>query len=314
MAGPEAEYAVEFSAVISCYREERTIREFHRRLRHTLADLGRSFEIVYVNDGSRDGTLSILREIYAEDPSVSTVIDLFDNSGAPAAVAAGCVAARGRHFIFLDSDLQLDPEELPKLVREFDRPVDFVNGVRRERRDRATRATVSRGFNAALRWLSGAQLQDLFCTFKVVRGELVRGLGLGPYRGLYPVQLAIAARDCAEVEVEHHPRPEGSSNWRLAALFGLALDTVLGSTRYPFQVVGWLGLAFAAAGLLAVAVASLFGAGLPSLGWMIVVLALTVNLGAVVLVAEYLVRLHGVLLGSPRYIVRSCWQRQPGGN
>jgi hypothetical protein len=94
-------------------------------------------------------------------------------------------------------------------------------------------------------------------------------------------------------------------------LFSLALDTLLGSARYPFQVFGWLGLVFVAIGLAGIAVASLFGAGTATLGWIVMLLALTMNLCALILAAEYLVRLHAVLQGSPRYIVRASWQRPP---
>lgn len=303
---------IEFSAVITCYREEQTIREFHRRLSTTLREIGRPFEIVYVNDGSVDRTLPLLLEIFAEDPCVGAVLDLCRNSGSPAAVAAGCTAARGRNFIFLDSDLQLEPEDLPRLVREFDRPVDLVNGVRRSRRDSWQRAAASKAFNLALRWVSGVRLLDMFCTFKVARGELVRGLAPGPANVMNPVHLAAAARDWADVPVAHHARPHGSSNWRLAGLLALAVDTVLGSVRYPFQIVGLLGFVFAAVALFGAGLFTLVGspASLGGWGWMLVLFALALNLLALFLIGEYLVRLHRAALGPPRYIVRALWRRE----
>lgn len=311
MAGDEAEYEVEFSAIISCYREERTIREFHRRLSGALAGLGRSFEIVYVNDGSRDGTLSILREIYAEDRGVGVLIDLMRNSGSAAAVAAGCAAARGRHFIFLDSDLQLDPEDLPGLIREFDRPVDLVNGVRHERRDTWGRTMASRAFNATLRWFSGSPLLDPFCTFKVARGALVRGLAPGPHRVMNPVHLAAAARDCANVPVAHHGRPHGHSNWTLAGLLALALHTVLGSARHPFQIIALIGLAAAAAALIGTAAAELVEARTlaSAIAWMLGLALLALDLCSLYLLGEYLRRVRRAAQGPPRYIVRASWQR-----
>jgi len=222
---------VEFSAVITCYQEADSIREFHGRLRGTLERLGRSFEIVYVNDGSTDATLQVLWEIYASDPGVESLIDLAGNYGPAAAVAAGCVAARGRHFIFLDSDLQLDPEELPLLMGEFDKGVDLVNGVRHRRRDHWLRRNVSRMFNACLRWISGARVADLGCTFKVVRGTLIRSLVTGPQQALNPVHLAATARSCSDVPVSHHPRRYGTSGWSLSMLLTFAAGTIVGLYR-----------------------------------------------------------------------------------
>lgn len=312
----EQEYPVEFSAVITCYREEQTVREFHSRLRKALDGLGRSFEIVYVDDGSTDATLQILLELYDEDPRVGIVIDLFKNSGSAAAVAAGCVAARGRHFIFMDSDLQLDPEDLPGLLREFDKGADLVNGVRRERQDPWARRIASKMVNAALRRMSGAQVLDLGCTFKVAHGRLIRSLAPGPYRVLNPVHLAAGARNCANVPVAHHPRRYGSSGWSFAALLALTADTVLGLSRHPFEILSVVNLLVASAIVLRIA-AGVFTtrAILPPItnGLLlnVAVLSLATIVGVVCLVGEYVLRMHRSIEGPPRYIIRSIWCREP---
>ena len=288
------------------------MREFHARLRRVLGTLGRPFEIVYVNDGSTDGTLDTLLAIYEEDPSVGVVVDLFRNSGSPAAVAAGCVAARGRHFIFIDSDLQLDPEDLPRLVREFDEGVDLVNGVRRERRDSWARRAASKVFNVSLRRMSGARALDLGCTFKVVRGELVRGLAPGPSRVLNPVFLAAAARDCANVPVAHHPRRYGSSGWTLSAFLALTADTVLGLSRLLFQVLSLLNVVVASGALVGLA-ARLLTARVPVVTTrtlaVVVVLGMSAIFGVVCVVGEYVLRARRAVDGPPRYIVRSVLRR-----
>ncbi len=306
------EYPVEFSAVISCYFEEVTIREFHRRLRAALQATGHSFEIVYVNDGSTDGTLAALLEIYEADTAVGIVIDLMKNSGSAAAVAAGCVEARGRHFIFLDSDLQLEPEDLPRLMQEFDKGADLVNGLRRTRNDTWMRTTASRLLQPGLRWLSGAQLADLFCTFKVVHGQLVRGLGPGPRRVLNPVHLAAAARDWADVLVEHHPRPHGSSNWTVAGLLGLILDTLFGLPRNPFRLIGEAAVLSSVLLALYVAFGSLAGEAAKALTPPVLALGLSVVIVVLWLIGEYLLQLHRSLYGAPRYMVRALWRRTLG--
>jgi undecaprenyl-phosphate 4-deoxy-4-formamido-L-arabinose transferase len=310
----QPEYPVEFSAVISCYLEQASMREFHARLRHALAGLGRSFEIVYVNDGSTDGTLEVLHAIYEEDPSVGMVIDLFRNSGSAAAVAAGCSAARGRHFIFMDSDLQLDPEDLPRLVEAFDRGVDLVNGYRRGRRDPWLRRAASRIVNFALRRMSGAQVVDLGCTFKVAHGRLIRGLAPGPYRVLNPIHLAAAARDCANVPVAHHPRPYGSSGWTLSAFLVLTMDTLLGLSRHPFQLLSLVNALAASAVVLRIVVAmftsrTVLPAVTNGLLLSVGLLTLATIFGVVCLVGEYVLRTHRSVDGPPRYVIRSVWSR-----
>jgi len=307
---------VEFSAVISCYREERSLRQFHERLRKALDGLGRSFEIVYVNDGSTDATLPILLELYEEDPRIGVVIDLFKNSGSAAAVAAGVAAARGRHFILMDSDLQLDPEDLPRLVAEFDKGADLVNGVRRERQDPWMRKAASKIVNVALRRLWGAQVLDLGCTFKVAHGQLMRGLAPGPYRVLNPVHLVAAARDCVNVPVSHHPRPYGSSGWALSGLLALMIDTVLGLSRHPFQILSLVNALVVtllvlriAAGL--VTTRTILPQVTTGLLLTVALLSLATIVAVVCLVGEYVLRVHRAVEGPPRYIIRSMWCRPP---
>ncbi len=310
----EEDYPVEFSAVITCYREESSMREFHARLRKALDALGRSYEIVYVNDGSTDATLEILLAIYDQDPSVGVVIDLFQNSGSAAAVAAGCAAARGRHFIFMDSDLQLDPEDLPRLVKEFGNGVDLVNGCRRGRRDPWGRRVVSKIINASLRRMSGTQVLDLGCTFKVAHGRLIRGLAPGPSRPLNPVHLAAAARLSANVPVAHHPRPYGESGWRFSSFLALTADTVLGLSRHPFQVLSLVNALVAFLIVLRIA-AAMFTTRtvLPTItnGLLLSValLSLATIFGVVCLVGEYVLRTHRSIDGPPRYVIRSTWSR-----
>ena len=127
--------APEFSAIITCYFEEKSIDEFHARLSRALESLGRTYEILFVNDGSTDKTFEKLEAIFERDPHVAAVLDLFKNSGQAAAMTAGFTHARGRHFIFMDSDLQLDPAELPRLVAKYDEGCDLVSGFRKNRKD-----------------------------------------------------------------------------------------------------------------------------------------------------------------------------------
>src|SRR5581483_7785681 len=169
----------QLSVIITCYYEEKSIDEFYGRLRKTLEGTRRSFEIVMVNDGSTDGTIARLKAIHARDAGV-TVVDLLRNSGQVCAMAAGVAHATGEDFVFMDSDLQLDPEELPLLLAEFDKDADLVSGARKDRRDPIHRRVFSYFGNLILRRMTRAPFSDFGCTFKVYRGALIRGAQLGP--------------------------------------------------------------------------------------------------------------------------------------
>ena len=144
----------EFSVIITCYYEEKSIEEFYTRLSGTLESTGRSYEIVFVNDGSTDKTFDRLQSIFDKDPHVRVIMDLFSNAGQGCAITAGITEARGRHFVFMDSDLQLDPEDFPLLLAEFDKGADIVTGWRKERHDSLSRVIPSKLANVIMRRVS----------------------------------------------------------------------------------------------------------------------------------------------------------------
>ena len=126
----------EFSVIITCYYEEQSILEFHERLTKALQSLGRTFEIVMVNDGSTDATFERLKSIFEKDAHVTTIVDLFRNTGQPCAMAAGIAHARGKDFIFMDSDLQLDPDPRMRFGRGGSVILEFLlTGVEQSQGD-----------------------------------------------------------------------------------------------------------------------------------------------------------------------------------
>ena len=133
----------DLSAVIACYNEEESIGTFHRRLAAALESSGRSYELIFVNDGSEDDTLGRLLGVLEADPKVSAVVDLYSNAGQANATTPGIMLARGAAIRVMDSDLQLDPEELPKLLEAYDAGYDIVTGYRRERHDSSLRRVPS---------------------------------------------------------------------------------------------------------------------------------------------------------------------------
>jgi undecaprenyl-phosphate 4-deoxy-4-formamido-L-arabinose transferase len=309
----------EFSVVVTCHFEEDSIDAFHGRLRRTLDGLGRSHELILVNDGSTDGTLARLRAIFERDRSVSVLLDLYKNSGQAVAITAGCVEARGRNVVLIDSDLQLDPEDLPRLVAEFDKGFDVVSGYRVDRQDSLWRRAASRLANVVMRRVSRAPFRDFGCTFKILDGRLVRAFEPGPLRPLRPPYLIAAAQRCSELPVSHHARPHGHSGWTLDKLLAYNMDNVVGLSRRPFQMLSTLCFLAGLLLVLRVLVSPLLPGpilGEVSNGLLLnaLVVSLLLIVGVSSLIGEYVLRTYLTSQSMPAYIVRKAWRRTPGAD
>ena len=173
---------VDFSVIITCYFEEQSIDIFHERLSNTLKTLGRSYEIIFINNGSTDRTFEKLRRIFDSDNHAAAVIDLFKNTGQLNAKTPGVIIAKGKAMVTIDSDLQLDPEELPRLVSEYDKGYDIVVGYREKRNDSLIRKLPSKIANVIMSKASKTKLRDFGCTFKIFDMRLVRGFEFGPFK------------------------------------------------------------------------------------------------------------------------------------
>jgi undecaprenyl-phosphate 4-deoxy-4-formamido-L-arabinose transferase len=304
----------ELSVVITCHFEERSIDEFHARLSRTLEGLGRSYEIVMVNDGSTDGTLAHLHAIFERDPRVTAVVDLMRNAGQAAAITAGCRQARGQAFVFMDSDLQLDPEDLPRLLAEYDRGGDAVCGYRVDRVDSLGRKIGSRLANVAMRRVSRSALHDLGCTFKVVDGRIVRAFEAGPFRSLRAPALVAAARDVVEVPVAHHQRPYERSGYSPARLIAFAIENVVAMSERPFQFLSLACLVASALLVLRLVSTIFFPRTLLAqvtngLILHAVAFSLLVVVAVLSAVGEYVIRSYLILRGDPVYVIRSVRRR-----
>lgn len=305
----------EFSVIITCYYEEKSIREFHARLSSSLKKLGRHFEIVLVNDGSTDGTFAEIGRIFDEDPTVSTAIDLFRNAGQIAAMSAGIVHARGRHFVFMDSDLQLEPEELGLLLKEFDAGFDIVSGFRTNRQDGVSRKLASWAANRIMRKVSGHTLSDFGCTFKVYRGELVRAFGFGPDKAWKTAYVFAQAGRVKEVPITHHRRKYGKSGWTFSKLSAFLMDHVVGMSRRPFQYVALTCLGLAAILMLRIASAwvlpiTILPEVTAGLLLNVMLFNVLVTIGVISVVGEYVVRNFVSVQHDPIYVIREL-RRKP---
>jgi glycosyltransferase involved in cell wall biosynthesis len=200
------------SVVVPAFDEEENLPTLHREISAALDKVAKPAEIVFVDDGSRDGSLRAMQELAAEDPRVR-VVALDGNHGQSAALEAGFRAVRGEVVATLDADLQNDPADIPRLLAHLDR-ADVVNGVRADRRDTRVRKLSSRIGNGFRNWATGESVTDVGCSLRVMRAAPLRRVKL--FRGMHrflPTLLRMEGATVMEVPVSHRPRIHGQSKY-----------------------------------------------------------------------------------------------------
>ncbi len=237
---------IELSVVIPVYDEVASLPELYCELCETLKDLPHRSELIFVDDGSTDGSSDVLQAFFVSDPRVQ-VIEFRRNFGKSAALAAGFRVARGTMIVTLDADLQDDPREIPRLLAALER-ADLVSGWKSPRRDPWTKRLPSWLFNSAIRLLTGVQLHDVNCGLKAYRAEVVRELPLyGELHRFIPILAHARGFRVMELPVAHRPRRYGRSKYGPARLARGLFDllTVLFLIQYsprPLHLFGWFGL------------------------------------------------------------------------
>ena len=236
------------SVVVPIYNEADNIPELHAELQGVLDGFGRPYEIVYVDDGSRDRSFELLNGLAERHPEV-LVLQFRRNFGQTAALAAGMEASRGEVLVFMDGDLQNDPADIPRLIRTMEEgDYDVVSGWRKKRQDAALRRKLpSRMANRLISWVSGVHLNDYGCTLKAYRREVMENVRLyGEMHRFIPAYAAWAGARIAEQEVNHRPRRHGQSKYGINRTIKVLLDllTLKFLSSYstkPIYLFGGLG-------------------------------------------------------------------------
>lgn len=240
---------MEVSVVVPIYNEADNIVELYRRLRTTLTALGQTGEIIFVDDGSSDNSLALLKQIAQQDETV-TVVVLVRNFGQHAAIAAGFKQARGQIIVTLDADLQNPPEEIPKLLAAMTPAVDLVAGWRQIRQDNPWRRFASKAINRLTNRILQTELHDYGCMLRAFRRELVQQILATQEKTLFiPALTSWLKARTVEVPVEHRPRQQGESKYPIFKLLQLNFDLVTSTSTFPIQTISLLGLISASFGL-----------------------------------------------------------------
>ncbi len=300
------------SLVIPVFNEEENLPELLERVASVAREMGRPYELLLVNDGSRDGSLEILRRAAASDPAL-VVIDFNRNYGQHAAVFAGFEASRGEVIVTLDADLQNPPEEIPKLVARMEEGFDVVGSMRVRRQDTLFRRLASRLVNWVTSKATGVELHDYGCMLRAYRSGVVKTLCQSKEVSTFiPVLADMFAGRVTEVPVAHAERKRGESKYSLFKLVRLQFDLLTSFTLLPLRFTMGLGIVMSA---LSMAVAAVLVTGRIVMGheWAVsgvftlfalVFFFLGVLLFAIGLLGEYVGRIYTEVRRRPRYVVR----------
>ncbi len=314
---PAAEALPDVSVCIPVYDEVDNIPHLHRALLSALEPAGVRFEVIYVNDGSVDGSGAALDAI-AETDDRARVVHFVRNYGQTAALTAGIDHARAPVLVTMDGDLQNDPADIPHMLDFLKRDeADVVCGWRKDRQDALmTRTFPSRVANGLISRLSNVHLHDYGCTLRVYRREFIQGIPLyGEMHRFIPIYVTWAGARIAEVPVRHHPRTRGTSKyglWRIPKVL-LDLTTVKFLRDFyvtPIYFFGWVGFSFVFCGTAALAMAMvswLFSA--PLLAATLAVVGVVFGVSGVLeitlgIIAEVLIRMHYEIQDKAPYRIR----------
>jgi glycosyltransferase involved in cell wall biosynthesis len=308
------------SLIIPVYNEEENLPLLYNAIDQALTPLKNTWEVIFVDDGSRDGSFDALKSLVEKDPEHVRVLSFRRNFGQTAAIAAGIDHACGDIIVLMDADMQNDPADIPMLLAKLDEGYDLVSGWRKDRKDnRLTRTLPSNLANGLISWTTGVHLHDYGCTLKAYRRDALEGFRLyGEMHRFIPVFAHSIGANITEVPVQHHPRKFGKAKYGLERTLKVLLDLLtvkflLSYSHKPIRLFGGAGfilMAVAAVDLLYLFIrrtfwgVPVFTSPLLQIGVMLFIMGFqSILMG---LIAELLARTYHESQQKPTYTIRSA--------
>ncbi|HEX8786023.1 MAG TPA: glycosyltransferase [Telluria sp.] len=310
----------EVSVVIPVYNEQAGLANLFARLYPAMDKLGLPYEVIFVNDGSRDNSVAILAEQYRKRPDVTRVVLFNGNYGQHMAILAGFEQTRGEIVITLDADLQNPPEEIHKLIEKMREGYDYVGSIRRKRQDSAWRTIASKAMNRLREKITNIHITD--------QGNMLRAYGrnvidlvnqCGEVNTFVPALAYKFSRRPTEIVVEHEERAAGESKYSLYSLIRLNFDLMTGFSLVPLQMFSLLGMTLSifSALLVVLLLVRRFLLGAEAEGvftlFAIAFFFMGVILFGIGLVGEYVGRIYQQVRARPRYVVQTILQGMAEG-
>lgn len=308
---------MDLSIIVPVYNEQENIPLLFKALLDVTSTMDEDWEVIFVNDGSQDNSLSVLKDVASLDPDHVRVISLRRNFGQTAAISAGIDHSQGEVIVMLDADMQNDPVDIPVLIDKLNEGYDVVSGWRINRQDSfITRTLPSRIANGLISWVTGVHLHDYGCTLKAYRREVITGFRLyGEMHRFIPVYANSVGAKITEVPVHHHPRRFGKAKYGLERTLKVVLDLFVvkflnayaGKPIYLFGGVGAILILIAVAMMLFLVIrrlgfgTSVFDSPFFQMSTMIFILGFQSLLMG--LIAELLARTYHESQGKPSYTV-----------
>ncbi len=311
--------APELSVVIAVYNEKDNLHELIDRCLAACKKTGRGFEIILVDDGSRDGSRDIILKAADHHAEVIGVI-LNRNYGQHAAVFAGLEQSKGSIVVTLDADLQNPPEEIPRLVAEMDRGVDVVGTVRENRQDSLFRRGASSLVNKLVRQTTGVMMHDYGCMLRAYRRPVVEAMLQCREHSIFiPILANSFAGSTAEISVKHASRENGESKYSLFKLISLQFDLLTSMSTFPLRLLSFLGALIAAIGIgfgvLLMVLRFAYGAAWAAEGVFTLFAVLFIFIGAqfigLGLLGEYIGRIYHDVRSRPRFFIHEIRGASP---
>ncbi len=307
------------SVVIPVYNEEAVLPALFSRLYAALDALAIGYEVVFVNDGSKDRSAALLRQQFQQRPRQTRVVLFHANFGQHSAVMAGLSHARGEYVVTLDADLQNPPEEIGKLVAKLDEGYDYVGTIRQQRQDLLWRRTFSRMINKVREWMTPVRITDQGCMMRGYSRSVVAALNqTREVNTFIPALASLFAMNPVEVPISHEERFAGRSKYSMYSLIRLNFDLITGFSAMPlqlFSMTGMLVALFSALAFVVLLVRRIWlgseAEGLFTL-FALVFLLIGVALFGIGLLGEYVGRIYAQVRERPRYIIEAILEEEGG--